>query len=69
MPEAAIHEGGAIKYMWDGEDYASADDAKAKADEYRKEGFEVKEIREADKTYLYTRREVTEIVLDGAPPV
>lgn len=68
MPEAAMVEGGAVKYMWDGEEYASAADAAAKADEYRKDGFEVKELQEADKTYLYTRREVTEIVIEGAPP-
>ena len=53
--------------MWDGEEYASAADAAARAEEYRKKGFEVKELQEADKPCLYTRREVTEVVLEGAP--
>ena len=66
MPELAIYVENK-KYMWDNEEYASGDEAKTKAEEYRKDGFTVKDLQEDQKTYLYTRREVTEVVVDGQP--
>jgi hypothetical protein len=52
------------KYMWDGVEY----DDKKKADEadkqYREKGFEVQFYKEDKKVLIYTRRVVTEIVLD-----
>ena len=52
------------KYMWDGVEY----DDKKKADEagrqYREKGFEVQMCKEDKKVLIYTRRMVTEIVLD-----
>jgi hypothetical protein len=36
---------------------------------YKKDGFEVEMVEEEKKHLLYTRREVTEIVVEGeAPP-
>ena len=53
------------KFVWDGEDYED----KAKADEvekkYRDNGFEVESCTEDGKLHLYTRRVVTEIVVDN----
>jgi len=52
------------KFMWDGEEYED----KAKADvvekEYIEKGFEVQVCNENGKVLLYTRRVVTEIVLE-----
>ena len=67
MPEAAIYLE-SKKFMWDGEEYASSAEAKARAGEYSKENFEVHVAEEEGKTYLYTRREVTEVVVEGQPP-
>lgn len=66
MPDAAkVIDGN--KYMWDGEDYPDHGAAQAKADEYAKENFEVQVIEEDGKHYVYSRRVVTEIVVEGQP--
>ena len=52
------------KYMWDGVEY----DDKKKVDEaekqYREKGFKVQKCKDNKKVLIYTRRIVTEIVLD-----
>lgn len=60
---------GNSKFMWDGETYNSKDEADAKKREYEGNKFEVRIFDEEDKYFVYTRREVTEIVLDGEAPV
>lgn len=55
------------KYMWDGEEYPDPGAAKAKADEYAKERFEVKVVEDGGKHFVYSRRLVTEIVVEGQP--
>ena len=66
-PKAQFFEG--VKFMWDGRDYETADEAaKAKA-EYEQENFETRVVEADDKFHVYTRRVVTEIDVDGAPPV
>ena len=57
------------KYMWDGAEYASDDEAKAKAGAYEIDGFETQIVAEENKFLVYTRRVVTEIVLDGEAPL
>lgn len=52
------------KFMWDGEEYDDEEKAGAVEKEYAEKGFEVQSLRENGKVYLYTRRVVTEIVLD-----
>ena len=54
------------KFMWDGKDYESPDEAKTKMAEYEKEGFEVRMVEEEDKVHVYTRRVVTEVQVDGS---
>ena len=55
------------KYMWDGRIYETKQDMKKTAEEYKKENFEVEEIEEEGKYYLFTRRVVTEVVVEGSP--
>ena len=52
------------KFMWDGEEYEDEKKAGLVAKEYAEKGFEVQTISEDGKVLLYTRRVVTEIVLD-----
>jgi len=55
------------KFMWDKatyEDKKSADEAVKK---YRDADFEVEAIQEEGKYYVFTRRVVKEVVVEGAP--
>ena len=52
------------KFMWDGEEYDSEKKAKEIQQQYEENGFEVELCQEDDKVLLYTRRVVTEIVLE-----
>ena len=56
------------KFMWDGEVYNASADAEQKKKSYEGNGFEARMLEQEGKYLLYTRREVKEIVLDGAPP-
>ena len=50
------------KYMWDGLEYVTKEEAEKKASEYAEKGFEVKiiEIKESEKKfYIYTRKVAT----------
>jgi hypothetical protein len=53
------------KFMWDGEAYETPAAAEAKRKEYESQGFEVQLVEEEAKAYLFTRRVVKEIVLEG----
>jgi hypothetical protein len=55
------------KYMWDGEDYESEAAAQENISKYKDDDFETKLIQEDGKYLVYTRRVVTEIVVEGAP--
>ena len=55
------------KYMWDGRIYETKQDMKKTAEEYEKENFEFEEVEEEGKYYLFTRRVVTEVVVEGSP--
>ena len=55
------------KYMWDGMVYETKQDMKKTAEEYKKENFEFEEVEEEGKYYLFTRRVVTEVVVEGSP--
>jgi len=52
------------KFMWDGEEYDSEEKTKAAQKKYEENGFEVELCREDENILLYTRRVVTEIVLE-----
>ncbi len=55
------------KYMWDGKDYESESAAQENISKYSDDGFETKLIEEEGKYLVYTRRVVTEIVVEGEP--
>ena len=65
MDNAKIIDG--KKFMWDGEDYESESAAQENASKYSKDGFETKLIDEGGKYFVYTRRVVTEVVVEGEP--
>ena len=52
------------KFMWDGEEYDSEKNAKAAQKQYKEKGFDVELCRDEGNVLLYTRRVVTEIVLE-----
>ena len=63
MPDLAMKIGGK-KFMWDKGDYGTEKEAREKAVRYEKDGFEAQCVEENGKYFVYTRRLVTEIVLD-----
>jgi len=56
------------KFMWDGGVYPSRDPAEAKQKEYADNEFETQLVEEQDQFLVYTRRVVTEVVVEGEPP-
>ena len=52
------------KYMWDGQEYENEEQANSVGKQYTEKGFEVQMWREEGKVHIYTRRVVTEIVLE-----
>ena len=52
------------KFMWDSEDYTDAKAAEEAKKKYSAEGFEVQSCKEDGKVLLYTRRVVTEIIVE-----
>jgi hypothetical protein len=69
MPSVAIKRDGK-KFMWDKGIYSTEAEAKEKMTQYQKKDFEVVLLNEEGKHLLYTRRVVTEIVLEeGGKPL
>jgi len=56
------------KFMWDGKIYDSEAEAKDVMGGYEKDSFEVRMLDREGKQILYTRRLVTEVVVEGPPP-
>ena len=56
------------KYMWDGETYPGKEKAQEVISNYEKEGFETRLIKEGEEHFVYSRRVVTEIVVEGQQP-
>ena len=52
------------KFMWDEVNYPTETEAKEKKARYESEGFETRLVKEEGKCFVYTRRIVTEIVLE-----
>ena len=53
------------KFMWNGQEYPDRNSAEKVKDAYLKDGFEVEFVQEGTKHLIYSRRLVTEIVLEG----
>ena len=56
------------KFMWDGETYPSKEKAQEVISNYEKKEFETRLIKEGDEYFVYSRRVVTEIVIEGEQP-
>ncbi len=52
------------KFMWDGLVYEEENKAQETENGYKEKNFETMVLEEEGKFLIYTRREVTEIVLD-----
>ena len=63
MPSIAIGVNGK-KFMWDKGTYSTEAEAGEKMAQYQEDDFEVVHVKEEGKHLLYTRRVVTEIVLE-----
>ena len=57
------------KYMWDGKTYDDDAQAKEAKSGYEGAGFETEIIQEEGKFFVYTRRVVTDVVLEGEAPI
>ena len=66
-PRSRIIDG--MKFMWDGRDYESVEEALEVKQEYEKESFETRLLEEDEKVHVYTRRVVAEVVVNGEPPM
>ena len=55
------------KYLWDGEEYPSKESAQEIMAKYEKDQFQTKLLVEDEKHLVYTRRVVTDIVVEGEP--
>ncbi len=68
MPDISIKVNGK-KFIWDDVVYESEKEAQDTMQKYKDDNFEVELKEEEGKHLLYTRRVVTEIVVEGeAPP-
>ena len=52
------------KFMWDGLEYDDEEKAGSVEKEYAEKGFDVQSCSEDGKVFLYTRRIVTEVVVE-----
>ena len=55
------------KFMWDGNTYTEEKEAKETGQKYKDDGFEVELVEEDNQYFLFTRRVVTEVVVEGQP--
>ena len=65
MELARIFDG--KKFMWDGRVYADVKEMRKISQKYQDDGFEVREVEEGSQYFLFTRRVVTEVVVEGKP--
>lgn len=57
------------KFMWDGVEYKDDNEARSVMEKYKSTGFEARLIKEESKFYIFTRRVVAEVKVEGAPPI
>ena len=57
------------KFMWDGKTYTTESEALKVKEEYEKNNFETRLVSEENDHFLFTRRVVTEVVVEGQPPI
>ena len=57
------------KFMWDGYDYPEKENALEAAQKYKNDGFETEVIEKENKFFVFTRRVVKEVVIEGSPAI
>jgi len=55
------------KFMWDGRVSTDEKERRKIAQKYKDDGFEVELVEEENQYFLFTRRVVTEVVVEGQP--
>ena len=55
------------KFMWDGRFYTNEKERREIGQKYQDDGFEVELVEEGGEYFLFTRRVVTEVVVEGSP--
>ncbi len=53
------------KFMWDGQTYAGETQAGEAIRKYESEGFQTQMITEEGSTYVFSRKEIKEIVIEA----
>ena len=53
------------KFMWDGKAYTDEKERREVSQKYKDDGFEVELVEEENQYFLFTRRVVTEVVVEG----
>ncbi len=57
------------KFMWDNVEYPDMAAARVAAETYERDGFETRVVEEGDSALVYSRRVVSEIVVEGEQPI
>lgn len=68
MPEISKNIDGK-KFMWDGYNYKSENEAMKVESGYRENDFETRILQEENTFLVYTRRVVTDVVVEGEAPL
>jgi len=55
------------KFMWDGKVYTNEKERREIAQKYQDDGFEVDMVEDGGEYFLFTRRVVKEVVVEGTP--
>jgi len=58
---------GGKKFMWDGRIYPNRREAEEVSQKYRDDGFDVELVEDDGQFFLFTRRVVKEVVVEGKP--
>ena len=57
------------KFIWDGNEYPDKENASEIAQKYKNDGFETEVLEEGNKYFVFTRRVVKEVVIEGSPTI
>lgn len=57
------------KFMWDGISYENVEAAQNAEKGYSEEGFETRVVQVEGRYEVYTRRLVTDVIVDGGAPI
>ncbi|MFC2159917.1 hypothetical protein ACFLQS_04285 [Actinomycetota bacterium] len=57
------------KFMWDGGTFPDEESAKETAQKYKENGFETEVVKEEDNFFIFSRRVVEEVVVEGEPTI